>query len=236
MVQPERFLRQMLTLEQRGYSFVKLSRFVEHLDDSPSPQGICALTFDDGTVDNLTVLLPLLQEREVSATVFACPGLLGRGHFAMPPAAGVRFMTESELAELASSPLVEIGSHTTGHADLSNASAEEAYREMAASKQQLEELLQRRVDTFAYPKCRYSQACPDAARRAGYKVAVTCHSLGGWNRFELARESIDSLDGQLTFALKSRRLFWPLWHSAPGRAARAAARPFRHAAPPGTTS
>ena len=137
-------------------------------------------------------------------------------------------MLAEELRELAASPFAEIGSHTTTHADLSGASEAEAYREMVSSKRALEELLQRPVESFAYPKCGYSLACPEAARRAGYKVAVTCAGLGGWRPFELSRESIDSLDGRFGFALKSRRLFWPLRESSPGRFARAAVRPLRH--------
>ena len=99
---------------------------------------------------------------------------------------------------------------------------------MATSKDALERLLQRPVASFAYPKCGYSAPCPEAARRAGYSVAVTCGRYGGWRPFELTRESIDSLDGRTTFALKSRGLFRPLRESAPGRAARALARPVRH--------
>lgn len=230
MVEPERFRRQMATLKRRGYRFVTLSRLATYLDAPAPPAGLCVLTFDDGTEDNLTLLLPLLNELDVPATVFACPGLLGQSHFSMPPEAGVRFMTEGELRALASSPLVEIGSHTSEHADLSDASEENAYDEMLRSKRQLEDLLEKSIDTFAYPKCRYSKECPDAARRAGYAIAVTCHDLGGWDRFELSRESMDSLDGRITFALKSRRLFWPLWRSRLGRIGRLAARPLRHPA------
>lgn len=236
MVKPRRFRQQMLTLKRRGYRFLALSQFAAYLDEGAPPDGVCALTFDDGTVDNLRVLLPMLEELELPVTVFACPGLLGRGHFDMPSAAGVRLMNASELKELSSSALVQIGSHTSEHCDLSGASAERAYEEMARSKRQLEDLLDQPVESFAYPKCRYSEACPDAARRAGYTVAVTCQNLGGWNRFELTRESIDPLDGAITFALKSRRLFWPLWGSAPGRLIRTAARPLRHRNAPTSAS
>jgi peptidoglycan/xylan/chitin deacetylase (PgdA/CDA1 family) len=218
----------MRTLHLRGYRFVSLRELAAHLDGDAPSDGTCAVTFDDGTVDNLTMVAPLLAELAVPATVFVCPGLLGQDHFSMPAAAGVRLMDADELLELASSTLVEIGSHTSTHADLSSASAEEAYREMVSSKSALEDLLQQSVDAFAYPKCGYSLACPDAARRAGYTVAVTCGDLGGRRRFELAREAVDSLDGRIGFALKSRRLFWPLRGSPPGRLARAAVRPLRH--------
>ena len=228
MVDPERFRRQMLTLKRRGYSFVSLTDFAAYLDDGPPPEGVCALTFDDGTVDNVELLLPLLTELGLPTTIFVCPGLLGEEHFAMPRSAGVRLVNLDQLMKLASSPLIEIGSHTNLHSDLSRASSEEAYQDLLSSKQELERLLQRPVNTFAYPKCRYSPACPDAARRAGYLVAVTCGGLGGRARLELARESIDSLDGRLGFALKSRRVFLPLRDSLPGKLARAAARPMRH--------
>jgi peptidoglycan/xylan/chitin deacetylase (PgdA/CDA1 family) len=234
MVEPVRFRRQMETLMHRGYRFVTLHELVDHLAEAGSGGGLCALTFDDGTVDNLEVLAPLLAELRLPATVFACPGLLGQRHFAMPPKSGVRLMNADELRELASSPFIEIGSHTNTHADLSTATAEAAYREMVSSKVALEDLLQESVDSFAYPKCCYSSACPDAARRAGYRVAVTCIGLGGWQRFELARESIDSLDGRVSFALKSRKLFLPLRESLPGRLVRTVTRPLRHPAAGGS--
>jgi peptidoglycan/xylan/chitin deacetylase (PgdA/CDA1 family) len=228
MVDPARFRRQIRTVRRRGYRFIGLSEFVARLEEGGPPDRACVLTFDDGTVDNLEIVAPLLVELEVPATFFVCPGLLGEPHFGFPAAAGVRMMRADELRELASSPFAEIGSHTSTHADLSSVSEEEAYREMAGSKDALEELLQVPIRSFAYPRCGYSPACPGAARRAGYSVAVTCAGLGGWRRFELARESIDSLDGRLGFALKSRRLFWPLRESRPGRFARAAVRPLRH--------
>lgn len=228
MVSPARFARQIRGLRRRGYRFASLAQLAASFADDAPPRGVCALTFDDGTVDNLEVLAPLLGELAVPATVFVCPGLLGRGHFAMPAASGVRLMDAGELRELASNPLIEIGSHTNEHTDLSHASAREAYEEMASSKLALEELLQRPVESFAYPKCGYSSECPDAARGAGYSLAVTCGGRGGWRRFELARESIDPLDRGIGFALKSRGLFFPLRESVPGRVARAAVRPLRH--------
>jgi peptidoglycan/xylan/chitin deacetylase (PgdA/CDA1 family) len=228
MVDPRCFREQIATLKRRGYRFVPLVEFATHLDDGVPPDRTCALTFDDGTIDNLEVLGPLLAELDVPATVFVCPGLLGTSHFSMPVAAGVRLMDAGELRELASSPYVEIGSHTNTHADLASVSAEEAYREMADSKRDLEALLKQSVRSFAYPKCHYSDPCPDAAQRAGYTVAVTCAGRGGWRRFELGRESIDSLDGRVGFALKSRGLFRPLRDSALGRQLRSAVRPLRH--------
>jgi peptidoglycan/xylan/chitin deacetylase (PgdA/CDA1 family) len=230
MLDPARFREQVRSLRRRGYRFVRLSEIARSLAGGRPPQGMCALTFDDGSVDNLELLAPMLAELELPATIFVCPGLLGTSHFAMPAQAGVRLMDERELRELAVAPMVEIGSHTNTHRDLAAASAEAAYEEMSSSKQALEGLLGKPVTAFAYPKCAYSAHCPDAARRAGYELAVTCEGRGGWRPFELTRESIVSLDDRLTFALKARGLFLPLRNSAAGRLARRAARPLRHPA------
>jgi peptidoglycan/xylan/chitin deacetylase (PgdA/CDA1 family) len=228
MVDPARFRDQVASLRRRGYSFVTLSEFGRSLRNGSPPSGLCALTFDDGSADNAHVLPEVLEALDVPATVFVCPGLLGRNHPFMPAEAGIRLMSGHELRGLGSLAGVEIGSHTSTHADLASATADEAYYEMASSKAALEDLLGRAVESFAYPGCRYSAECPEAAKRAGYSVAVTCGPRGTWNRYELRRESVDSRDRAFTFALKSRGLFWPIWASPPGRAARWAARPLRH--------
>jgi peptidoglycan/xylan/chitin deacetylase (PgdA/CDA1 family) len=126
MVDAARFHRQMLTLRRRGYRFVPLSEFAAYLDEAKPPDGVCAVTFDDGTVDNVELVAPLLAEIRVPATVFVCPGLLGQHHFAMPVSAGVRLMDADELLKLASSPLVEIGSHTPALSRVHGSRIEEA--------------------------------------------------------------------------------------------------------------
>jgi peptidoglycan/xylan/chitin deacetylase (PgdA/CDA1 family) len=212
----------------RGYEFVTVSEFVRRLADGGPPAGVCALTFDDGSEDNATVLPNVLTELGIPATIYVLPGLLGDPHPFLEPESGVRLMSEPQLRELSRLTSVEIGSHTSRHADLGKAARQDAYREMVRSKRELEEILGREVCSFAYPFCRYSAACPDAARRAGYSSAVTCEGAGGWSPYQLRRQSIDLLDRRIGFALKSRGLFYPLAASPPGRVARWAARPLRH--------
>lgn len=216
-VRPERFRHQVKSLLSRGYEFVTVSEFARRMRASGPPNGVCALSFDDGSEDNAQLLPGLLEELGVPATLFVCPGLLGKPHPWLAPGAGVRLMSESELRAVAGHRLIEIGSHTNDHADLSRATAAEAYRELASSKSGLEDLLGDPVPSFAYPFCRYSPACPEAAARAGYVCAVTCEGRGGWHPYELRREGIASWDGRFTFALKSRGFAHPLWRSTPGR-------------------
>ena len=227
MLPPEDFRRQLERLRSRGYRFVKQGEFAARLAVG-SADGLCSLTFDDGSEDNLTVLLPLLRELELPATVFVCPGLLGRPYPFLPAEVGLRLMNRDELVELARDPLIEIGSHTVEHTVLADATAEEAYAEMAASKQAVEELVGTEASSFAYPDCAYSPHCPAAAERAGHTSAVTCGDRGGLTPFELNRESPDPMDGRLAYELKTRGLYYRMRSSPPARLVRAATRPVRH--------
>lgn len=227
-VRPADLRRQVTRLQNRGYRFLTMAAFAEGLATGGELAATCALTFDDGTEDHLANLAPLLEELDVPGTVYVCPGLFGKPYPWADAAARVRFMTEAETLELAGHPLVEIGSHTIDHTVLGDASAEEAYREMATCKERLEQLLGRPVPSFCYPRCVYSPPCPDAARRAGYTSAVTCGTRGSWDPFELKRESMHTPDGRVTFELKSRGLYYRLRTTPPARLARWATRRYRH--------
>jgi peptidoglycan/xylan/chitin deacetylase (PgdA/CDA1 family) len=202
VVTPVRFRWQVETLRDRGYTFVSMAEFVDRLTPSGPPPGICALTFDDGSDD--PVLFDVLRTLEVPATLYVCPGLLGRPHPWLRPESRIRLMSKEALQDVSRIPGLEIGSHTNAHADLSKATLDEAYRELSSSRQALEDLLGRSVTTVAYPYGHYSAACPAAAERAGYRSAATSDGRGSWRPFELRREMIASWDRRLSFAVKSR--------------------------------
>jgi len=217
VVAPGRFRQQVEGLLHRGYEFVSVTEFASRLTASGPPAGVCALTFDDGSDDG--ILLEILSELGLSATLYVCPGLLGQPHPWLRPESGIRLMSIDTLRHASRLPHIEIGSHTNTHVDLRAATLEEAYRELSSSRQALEDLLARPVSSFAYPFCHYSPASPAAAERAGYRSAVTCGGRGGWVPFELRRETIDRWDGRLSFALKSRGAAHVMLRSRLGRLA-----------------
>ena len=133
-VAPDRFRAQVERVCDRGYELVTMAEFARRLAASGPPPRTCALTFDDGTLDNLEELLPILRDLGVPGTVYACPGLLGEPYPWADAAAGARFMSAGELRELARDPLVEVGSHTREHVDMDAAGFEGALEEMAESR------------------------------------------------------------------------------------------------------
>ncbi len=86
------------------------------------------------------------------------------------------FLSPAEIKEINQDPLIEIGGHTVSHPFLRNLPDDEAYREITQNKKDLENLLGRPVEVFAYPFGN-AQSCGarefSFAQKAGYKLAVT---------------------------------------------------------------
>jgi peptidoglycan/xylan/chitin deacetylase (PgdA/CDA1 family) len=228
MVRPDRFRAQVEALLGAGFRFVTVGQLVDALPagGGPPPPGLVALSFDDGTEDNHSVLLPILREYGITATVYVTTGYIGQPNPWLSPDAGVRFMTDDELRDLHAAG-VEVGAHTVTHPDLERLSRDECAREMRSSRATLESILSAPVTTFAYPFCSYGPQTLAAARDIGFTSAVTCHGRGGWRPFELRRTMITGKDGMPSFLLKVAGAYEPLFHSAPIRIARTASRPLR---------
>lgn len=71
VVQPETFQMHLRELKKH-FELVSLTDWVNAKDnDEPLPQKACAVTFDDGWLDNYEYAFPILKEESVPATLFA---------------------------------------------------------------------------------------------------------------------------------------------------------------------
>jgi peptidoglycan/xylan/chitin deacetylase (PgdA/CDA1 family) len=81
-----------------------------------------------------------------------------------------------ELKPFAADPLISIGAHTITHCNLARGNETDAHHEMATSRAQIEDVLQRPVVHFAYPYGDRIAAGPREfalAAACGFKTAVT---------------------------------------------------------------
>lgn len=211
-VRPQDLRRQIEKLREWGYELVTFGDLAA--DVRP---GRVALTFDDGLVDNLTELVPILQEFRAPATVFVVSGWLGQPH---PAAPWTRIVTDGELRELRQAG-IEIGGHSATHADLSALPYEDALDELSRGKQELEELLGEGVEVAAYPYGRTSPDAIRAVRDAGFRAACSTSARGSWDDpFFLPRQDMDNRGGLLGLRLKRDDRYESLMRHAPARAAR----------------
>lgn len=85
-------------------------------------------------------------------------------------------LTPTMITEMQASGLVEFGAHTINHVNLRRLGPDEARREIAESKNELEKLLARDVHHFAYPYGATHAVGPrefDLCRALGFRSAVT---------------------------------------------------------------
>ena len=159
--------------------------------------GGVVVTFDDGTPDFHEVVVPLLERYRVPATLYLATRLA-------ETRAGV---TWSQLSEAVATGLVDVGSHTHSHADLSHASEAEAREEMRRSKDLIEDRLGAPCRHFAYPWSVGSPAAVHAARglfRSAALHAWRTNRAGRLDPFELGRTPVLRSDGPFFFEQKVR--------------------------------
>ncbi len=116
-------------------------------------------------------------------------------------------LTDAQVQSLARNG-VAIGAHTVNHPILSSISTEIARREIHDSKSYLEQLLQERIELFAYPNGKpdldYHVEHRDMVRELGFKAAVSTHwgvSSKQSDRFQLPRFTPWDR-GELKFAIR----------------------------------
>jgi len=169
------------------------------------------LTFDDGHANNLLHALPILKKFNAQGLFFVstqhvknprnwlsftrADARRGWGAESAVPEDFARDcydgLSESQLAELAASPLAVIGAHTVTHPNLTELPQAEVIAEMKDSKEYLRRVSGQAINYFAYPYGYYNRAVANAARAAGFHAAfaVNCLNVGA-PVFEIPRVGI----------------------------------------------
>ncbi|MGS2724297.1 polysaccharide deacetylase family protein [Porticoccus sp. GXU_MW_L64] len=81
-VTPETFEKNILWLKER-YIITSLAEWVEgsYFRGDSNGDRYCAITFDDGWLDNLEFALPIIKKHKIPATVFCVADMVGKNNF-----------------------------------------------------------------------------------------------------------------------------------------------------------
>lgn len=219
-VRPRDLRRQIDTLIGWGYQLVSFSELARRACGNEA-DGMAALTFDDGLVDNLSVLVPLLSSTGAPATVFVVSGWRGIPH---PDAPWTRTMTPDELRVLSRAG-IEIGGHSAHHQHLPDLAPSDAEEDMRRCRLDLEAVIDRSVCVFAYPFGGATRETMAACEAAGYIAACRSGGAGDWrDPFNLPRQDVQNRDSALGFWLKRDDRYERLVRTRSGLAARRAFR------------
>lgn len=169
-VKPDQFRRQIERALASGYRFITLR---EYLAQSQKDEKCIALTFDDGYESLYQYAFPVLHEYDIRATVFIITHYLGKMDDWDVNFGGIRFRhLDADGVRTLHDAGWEIGSHTCSHWDLTRLSAAGRMEEVAASRMELERLIQSPVETISYPFGNTNAEVIADCRVAGYKAGV----------------------------------------------------------------
>jgi peptidoglycan/xylan/chitin deacetylase (PgdA/CDA1 family) len=177
-VSPTNFAAQMEYLRKKRYRSISFEQLADYfIKGQPLPSRPVIISFDDGYLDNFTRARPILKENGFRATIFLVSDYVGqRSEWAGCAGEDVApLMSREQLLALLKEGF-ELGSHTRRHTDLTAIPIEAAQREVEEGKQDLENLLQRPVRSFAYPFGTFNPGVIEGVRMAGFTAARTVHT------------------------------------------------------------
>lgn len=168
-----------------------------------------AVTFDDGFAPTIDLVVPILRQRAIPAAFFIPTAHLGR------EAAWITdkdkrklagpIITAENLQLLGKGKGVTIGSHGMNHRRLTEMKDEDARKELAESKRQLENITGTKVKAHSFPYGAYEDRHIVMARKAGYDHVYTVDptmATGAVEEFVVGRVQVEPTDWPLEFKLK----------------------------------
>lgn len=164
IVAPDNFEAQIKAMVDAGYYFLTPEEAYKAFTENALPaKKVVWLTFDDGNEDFYTIAYPILKKYKAKATNNIITGFVKKGN------AGN--LTIKQMREMMAHGM-SFQSHTVNHPDLSVNDKATQKAELTDSIDFLEDKLNTKVNTIAYPSGRYNQTTLDLAKKT-YKLGLT---------------------------------------------------------------
>jgi peptidoglycan/xylan/chitin deacetylase (PgdA/CDA1 family) len=181
----ENFKNQMGYIKKH-FNTISLNSLINNEDTSHTLMDTVAITFDDGHKDNFLNAHPVLKKYKLQATIFLISRFIGSRDDIL----------DVEEIKTMEKDGIDFGSHTLTHKVLSEIDGNEATKEINNSKAELENILGKKIQFFAYPygkKRHFNEYIKTQVKNAGYKAAFTTENGeidGKSDLFELKRTCI----------------------------------------------
>lgn len=164
------FIKQIHSLRKAGFTYISTADLEDFLlKNKKIPLKSAVITFDDGFLNNYTVVYPMLKRLQIPWTFFIYPQVINQGRKKYAP-------TWSEVKIMADDGVI-IGCHSLTHSMLTRKprrfKTETQYeewldKEILFSKKVIEQNIGREVKYFAPPYGAYNKRIYEKAKDSGY--------------------------------------------------------------------
>jgi peptidoglycan/xylan/chitin deacetylase (PgdA/CDA1 family) len=167
---PQQLERDISFLYEQGYQTITFEQYAEGIN---LPERPVVLTFDDGYQSVYTEAFPVFKKYNFTAVIFMPTAFIGKTNDWDIQFSGQKYvhLNRTELKHLSAAGF-EIASHGRTHRSFTAMSLSEVERELVQSKQELESLTGKRVQTVCYPFGCFNEQVLNRAEQAGYRFGL----------------------------------------------------------------
>ncbi len=173
---PAQFERDMRFLHDQGFRTIT---FESYAAGNRLPEKPLILTFDDGYQSVFINAFPILETLSFKAVIFMPTAFIGKTNDWDVQFGGKKYLhlNRDELQQLSAAGF-EIASHGRSHQSFTSIKLAEVEQELVHSKQELENLTGKVVQTICYPFGRFNQSVLKIVERAGYQFGMASLYFG----------------------------------------------------------
>lgn len=188
MLPTEIFQSDMNYLKEHGYTTVFVADLIAYVNEGiPLPEKPIVISLDDGYLNNLAYVLPILEATDTKAIISIVGSFTE--HFSENPNPNLNYgyLTWTDIKTLHASHRIEIGNHSyslhrdqqIGTMKLRNESVEAYQERLMKDIRRLQEDLEEKTGivprVFAYPFGHISREALPVLKKLGFQAALTCY-------------------------------------------------------------
>lgn len=187
VLSPDTLEQDLRYLKEQGYTTVFMQQIIDYVyRDVPLPEKPVVLTFDDGYLNNLTYVLPLLEKYDMKATLSIVGAYTEQAERENDENPNYAYLKKQRIAEMAQSGRIEIGAHSydmhgqqtrKGSARKKGESAGQYQAAFRADTERCLALLAEcgvQANVYAYPYGAISAESEPVLREMGFLASLSC--------------------------------------------------------------